>query len=139
VVTLRVAVNERFKQQDGEWGDRANYFDVTVWGASAESCAQYLSRGRPVLVEGRLRWSEWTDKEGNKRQGVSVTASQVVFLRGKDDNGGGQQAQTQTQQAQQTAQQTQAQAHPPDETQSVPADTSGMGGSTETADDDIPF
>src|SRR3954447_16119527 len=60
VCKLRIAVNERTKDpQTGQWGDRANYFDVTVWGNQGESCTQYLAKGRPVAVDGRLQWREW--------------------------------------------------------------------------------
>ena len=55
----------------GEWVDKPNYFDVTVWGAQGENCANYLSKGRPVAVEGRLDWREWEAKDGSgKRQAV---------------------------------------------------------------------
>ena len=64
VCSLRVACNTRRKDNStGEWVDKPNYFDVTVWGAQGENCAQYLSKGRPVAVDGRLEWREWEDKE----------------------------------------------------------------------------
>ena len=66
VCKLRVAVNSRRKDgQSGEWVDKPNYFDVTVWGAQGENCANYLSKGRPVAVEGRLDWREWEAKDGS--------------------------------------------------------------------------
>ena len=70
VCELRVAVNSRRKDgQTGEWVDKPNYFDVTVWGAQGENCANYLAKGRPVAVEGRLDWREWEAKDGSgKRQ-----------------------------------------------------------------------
>jgi single-strand DNA-binding protein len=90
VCKLRVAVNSRRKDgQTGEWVDKPNYFDVTVWGAQGENCANYLSKGRPVAIEGRLDWREWEDKEGNKRQGVEVIANSVQFLGSRDGSGGG--------------------------------------------------
>ena len=52
----------------GEWEDKPNYFDVTVWGAQGENCARFLSKGRPVAIDGRLEWREWEDQDGNKRQ-----------------------------------------------------------------------
>ena len=66
VCSLRVACNTRRKDASGEWVDKPNYFDVTVWGAQGENCAQYLSKGRPVAVDGRLEWREWQDKEGEQ-------------------------------------------------------------------------
>jgi single-strand DNA-binding protein len=91
VCDMRVAVNSRRKNgQTGEWEDKPNYFDVTVWGARGESCAEYLAKGRPVAVEGRLDWSEWEAKDGSgKRQKVQIVANSVQFLGGKpEDNGG---------------------------------------------------
>jgi single-strand DNA-binding protein len=89
VCKLRVAVNSRRKDQSGNWVDKPNYFDVTVWGAQGENCASYLSKGRPVAVEGRLDWREWEDQGGNKRQGVEIIANTVQFLGSRDGSGGG--------------------------------------------------
>ena len=88
VCKLRVAVNSRRKDQSGEWVDKPNYFDVTVWGAQGENCATYLSKGRPVAIDGRLDWREWEDQNGNKRQSVEIIADTVQFLGSRD--GGGQ-------------------------------------------------
>ena len=91
VCDLRVAVNSRRKDgQTGNWVDKPNYFDVTVWGAQGENCANYLSKGRPVAVEGRLDWSEWEAKDGSgKRQAVRIVANSVQFLGSRDGSGGG--------------------------------------------------
>jgi single-strand DNA-binding protein len=88
VCAMRLAVNDRRKNSDGEWVDYANYFDIDVFGNQANACAQYLSRGRAVYVQGRLRWREWETQEGAKRQHVSVTADRVQFL-GPRDGGDG--------------------------------------------------
>ena len=82
VCELRVAVNSRRKDgQSGQWVDKPNYFDVTVWGAQGENCANYLVKGRPVAVEGRLDWREWEAKDGSgKRQAVQIVANTVQFL-----------------------------------------------------------
>jgi single-strand DNA-binding protein len=89
VCDLRVAVNSRRKDQSGNWVDKPNYFDVTVWGAQGENCANYLSKGRPVAVEGRLDWREWEAKDGGKRQAVQIVANTVQFLGSRDGSGGG--------------------------------------------------
>ncbi len=89
VCSLRIACNTRRKGQGGEWEDKPNYFDVTVWGAQGENCARFLSKGRPVAVDGRLRWREWTNPEGQKRQAVDIIAETVQFLGGREDAGGG--------------------------------------------------
>jgi single-strand DNA-binding protein len=84
---LRVAVNSRRKDQSGEWVDKPNYFDVTVWGAQGENCATYLSKGRPVAVDGRLDWREWETEGGGKRQAVEIIADSVQFLGSRDGSG----------------------------------------------------
>jgi single-strand DNA-binding protein len=89
VCKLRVACNTRRKDgSTGEWVDKPNYFDVTVWGAQGENCARYLSKGRPVAIDGRLEWREW-EQDGNKRQAVDIIADTVQFLGGRDDSGAG--------------------------------------------------
>jgi single-strand DNA-binding protein len=90
VCELRVAVNSRRKDgSTGEWVDKPNYFNVTVWGAQGENCANYLSKGRPVAIEGRLDWREWEAKDGGgKRQAVQIIANSVQFLGSRDGGGG---------------------------------------------------
>ena len=88
VCRLGLAVNERAKDPTtGEWGERPNYFDIDVFGGMGESCAQYLTKGRQVAVEGRLRWRSWETQEGQKRSAVSVVANTVQFI-GPRDSGG---------------------------------------------------
>ncbi|MFN8215173.1 MAG: single-stranded DNA-binding protein [Solirubrobacterales bacterium] len=95
VCDLRVAVNGRRKDQSGQWVDKPNFFDVTVWGTHGENCANYLAKGRPVAIEGRLDWREWEAKDGSgKRQAVQIIANTVQFLgsregqREEEDGGG---------------------------------------------------
>jgi single-strand DNA-binding protein len=91
VCSLRLAVNTRRKDnQTGEWTEKPNYFDITVWGNQGENCAQYLSKGRPVAIDGRLEWREWEAQDGTKRQAVEVIADTVQFLGGRQDAEGGQ-------------------------------------------------
>jgi single-strand DNA-binding protein len=89
VCEMRVAVNSRRKDgQSGQWVDKANYFNVVVFGAQADNCAAYLARGRPVAVEGRLDWREWEAKDGGgKRQAVQIIANSVQFLGSRDGGG----------------------------------------------------
>src|SRR4029079_15697949 len=90
VCKLRIAVNSRRKDgASGEWVDKPNYFDVTVWGAQGENYSTYLSKGRPVAVEGRLDWREWEAQDGSKRQAVEIIANSVQFLGSRDEAGGG--------------------------------------------------
>jgi single-strand DNA-binding protein len=90
VCSLRIAVNSRRRDESGQWTDKPNYFSISVFGNQAESCAQYLSKGRPVAVDGRLEWREW-EKDGVKREAVEVVADSVQFLgsRGDGDGAGG--------------------------------------------------
>ena len=116
---LRLAVNTRQKDNTtGEWGDKPNYFDVTVWGNQAESCSQFLSKGRPVAVDGRLDWREWDAQDGTKRQAVEIIADTVQFLGSRD--GGGQ-----------------AGGEPQFVPAAAAAETADFGSAG--ADDDIPF
>jgi single-strand DNA-binding protein len=120
VCNLRIASNTRRKDGSGNWVDKPNYFDVTVWGAQGENCAQYLSKGRPIALDGRLEWREWEDKDGNKRQAVDIIADSVQFLGSREggENGGRFTPQS-----------------------DVPADTADFASAPagSTGDDDIPF
>lgn len=80
VCTLRLAVNRRFTTRQGENRDETLFIDVTVWGKQAEVCSQYLSKGRPVLIEGRLRQETWTGSDGQKRSKIGVVAERFQFL-----------------------------------------------------------
>ncbi len=120
--SLRLAFNTRKKDPStGEWGEKGNFIDVTIWGRQGELAAQYLTKGRAVALDGRLEWREWQDQQGNKRQSVDIIADSVQFLGSREggENGGRFTPQS-----------------------DVPADTGdfesapvGAGGS----DDDIPF
>jgi single-strand DNA-binding protein len=88
VCSLRIAVNSRQKQADGQWGEKPNYFSVTVWGQQGENCAQYLSKGRPVAVDGRLDWREYEAKDGTKREAIEIVADSVQFLGSRGDGEG---------------------------------------------------
>jgi single-strand DNA-binding protein len=90
VCKLRIASNTRRRDSSGEWVDKPNYFDVTVWGNQGESCAQFLSKGRPVGIDGRLDWREWEAQDGTKRQAVEIIADTVQFLGSRGDNAGGE-------------------------------------------------
>ena len=90
VCKLRLAVNTRRKNNaSGDWEDKANYFNVTVFGRQAESCGNFLHKGRPVAIDGRLEWREWDAQDGTKRQAVEVVADTVQFLGGRGDGEGG--------------------------------------------------
>jgi single-strand DNA-binding protein len=87
VCKLRVACNTRRKDgASGEWVDKPNYFDVTVWGAQGENCARYLSKGRGVAIDGRLEWRQW-ENDGQKRSAIDIIADTVQFLGGGQGSG----------------------------------------------------
>ncbi|HUB36883.1 MAG TPA: single-stranded DNA-binding protein [Solirubrobacteraceae bacterium] len=90
VCSLRIACNTRRKNgSTGEWEDKPNYFNVTVWGAQGENAARYLSKGRPVAIDGRLEWREWEAQDGTKRQATDIIADSVQFLGSRDEGAGG--------------------------------------------------
>ncbi len=136
VCSLRIASNTRRKNQaTGEWEDKPNFFDVTVWGAQGENCARFLSKGRPVAVDGRLEWREFQDNAGNKRQAVEIVADAVQFLGGREDGGGG---------GGESGGFTPRSDVPVDDRDFQPAGATtssngGGGGGNAPADDDIPF
>lgn len=81
VCRLGLASNRQFKnKQSGDMIQEVCYIDIDVWGPQAESCRQYLQKGRPVLVEGRLKLDSWDDANGQKRSKHSIVADRVVFL-----------------------------------------------------------
>ena len=79
VADLRLAVNRKYKTQQGEEKEETCFINVSAWGRQAETCGQYLSKGSPILVEGRLRYEEW-EKDGQKNSRISVTAERVQFM-----------------------------------------------------------
>ena len=101
---------------------------MTVWGAQGENCSRFLSKGRPIALDGRLEWREWQDQHGNKRQSVEIIADSVQFLGGRDDAPVGGNAGF-----------TPQSDVPVDNRDFQPAGAPAGGGSSAPADDDIPF
>jgi len=90
VADIGMAVNDRRKGQNGEWIDETTFVDVTLWGRTAEVAGEYLSKGSPLLVEGRLKYDTW-EKDGQKRSKLSVVCErmQMVGSKGGGFGGGG--------------------------------------------------
>lgn len=81
VLHFGMAVNDRAKnQQTGEWKDRPNFVDCVIFGARAEAMARILAKGMKVAVEGRLRYSSWQDKEGNRRSKLEVVVDEIDLM-----------------------------------------------------------
>jgi single-strand DNA-binding protein len=85
VTTLRMAVNTTFFPRDGEKKEEVLYIDVVVWQKRAESCVEYLRKGSPLFIEGRLRSRRWETQDGQKRTTIEVQADRVQFMEWKDD------------------------------------------------------
>lgn len=92
VVTFTVAVNRVYKTQTGEKKEQTSFIRVVVWGRRAEVCGEYLSKGSPVFVEGRLQSRDWETQDGQKRNTIEVIADNVQFLRGADRQAAAKQA-----------------------------------------------
>lgn len=89
VCELRVATNESWTDRSGQRQERTEWHRVVVWGKQAENCSKFLSKGRQVYVEGRLRTRSWDDRDGNKRYTTEIIANDIQFLGGRDGGGRG--------------------------------------------------
>jgi len=81
VIDLRMALHRKYKASDGSMMEEVCYVNVTAWDRQADNCAQYLSKGAPIMVEGRLKFDEW-EKNGQKQSRLSVVAERIQFLGG---------------------------------------------------------
>jgi single-strand DNA-binding protein len=117
VANFSMATTERFSGRDGTPQERTEWHRIVVWGKQAETCAQYLSKGRSVYIEGRLQTREWEDREGQKRYTTEITAQRVQFLGPREGGSGGGGG-----------------ARPPG-----PGDGPPSGDSPPPPDDDVPF
>ena len=86
VSDVTVAVNDRRKTANGDWVDEATFVDVTLWGRNAEVASEYLSKGSPVLIEGRLKLDRW-ESEGQKRSKLRVICEKMQMLSGRGGGG----------------------------------------------------
>jgi len=81
VLSFGMAVNDRRKKADGEWEDYPNFVDCTLFGSRGEWLSERMTKGARVVVEGKLRWSQW-EKDGTKRSKIEVVADEVVLMSG---------------------------------------------------------
>ena len=84
VLSFSVAVNDRVKGEDGQWTDRPNWIDCTMFGARAQSVSRFLSKGSKVAIEGKLRWSQW-ERDGQKRSKIEVIVDEIEFMTSRGD------------------------------------------------------
>jgi len=89
VADVGLAVNDRRKNSAGEWVDETTFVDVTLWGRTAEVASEYLSKGSPVFIEGRLKLDTWEGSDGQKRSKLRVVGERMQLLGGKGSGGGG--------------------------------------------------
>jgi single-strand DNA-binding protein len=90
IARLGIAVNRRYRDRDDQWQEETTFVDVEVWGRQGENCNQYLSKGRSVFVEGRLKLDQWQDRNtGQNRSRLTVVGERVQFLGGPGDGDGG--------------------------------------------------
>ena len=88
VAEIGMATNERRKGANGEWEDQTTFVDVTFFGRTAEVAGEWLGKGSPVMIEGRLKLDQW-EKDGQKRSKLSVVADKMVMIGGKGEGQGG--------------------------------------------------
>lgn len=131
---LRLAVNRTYKTATGESRDETCFVGVVVWGRQAETCGEYLSKGSPALVEGRLQYDEW-EKDGQKHNRLRVVADRVQFLGRKKTDGGDEQRERNKAEREDAADMTR------EENASPPADTKAPtpGDAVVNDEDNLPF
>lgn len=89
VAQIGLAVNRRWRTPEGEDREEVTFVDCEAWGRTAETLAKYLSKGRPVFIEGRLKLDQWEDKEGGKRSKLKIVVEGFQFIDSKPGAGGG--------------------------------------------------
>lgn len=87
VLVFGVAVNDRRKDSSGEWTDYVNFIDCTMFGARAESVSRFLDKGSKVAIEGKLHYSQWETKEGQKRSKIEVIVDELEFMSSRGGSG----------------------------------------------------
>lgn len=131
VAEVGLAVNDRRKNANGEWIEETTFVDVTLWSRTAEVASEYLSKGSPVLIEGRLRLESWEGNDGQKRSKLRVVAERMQML-GRASGGGGEAAPSR-----QGGRPARSAGPPPRDDAPPPMDDYGPPGGP--SDDEIPF
>lgn len=89
VANFGLAVNRKYKAADGEMKEETTFVDCEAWSGTAENISKWFSKGKPIFVEGRLKFEQWQDKEGNNRSRLRVVAENFQFVDSKGGGGGG--------------------------------------------------
>ena len=147
IAELGLAINRTWKNESGEKQEETTFVDVTLWGRQAEIAKEYLTKGRPVYIEGRLQLDSWDDKQtGQKRTKLKVTGEQMQLLGGRDGASGGGGGYSGGSGASSSSSSDEYDQRPSRPQQSRPAPAQGGGGKPRPAapppqddDDDIPF
>ncbi len=143
VSDIGVAVNDKRKNASGEWIEEVTFVDVTLWGRTAEVAGEYLSKGSPIFIEGRLKLDSWETQDGQKRSKLKVVAERMQLIGGRGQGGsdgggrgqGGSDGGGQRPAARQDSQY--SQAAPPDDFGDAPS--SDQSSSEKSPGDEIPF
>lgn len=98
VASFSLATTEKFKGKDGNWEEKTEWHNITLWARLAEIAGEYLSKGKTVYIEGRLQTRKWTDKEGKDRYTTEIVGEKMQMLSSKGEGGGGGQRQSRPQQ-----------------------------------------
>lgn len=146
VTDLGLAVNDKRKGPNGDWIEEVTFVDVTAWGRNAEVASEYLTKGSPVLIEGRLKLDSW-EKDGQKRSKLKVVCETLRMVGGRGGAGGpggpgGERPQGGSRPAQRSSggsSQQYNQSGPPDDYDMAPPEVSGGGAGGDSGGDDIPF
>jgi single-strand DNA-binding protein len=85
VADIGLATNEAYRNKEGDTVEKVIFVDIVAWGRQADACGQYLSKGRPVLVEGRLQFDQWENNQGERRNKLRVRAGRIQFLNARRD------------------------------------------------------
>lgn len=139
VVKIGMAVNRRYTTASGEKREEVTFVDCEAWGRTAETINQYMSKGRPLLVEGRLRLDQWTDQQGQKRSKLLVVIENFQFVGARE--GGAGAAPRQDQQSPGESSSSGDYSSPGGGTPSPASDAAAgsTGGHDPISEDDIPF
>lgn len=87
VASFSIATTEKFKKKDGEWEDRTEWHNITLWGRLAEIAGEYLAKGKTVYIEGRLQTRKWQDRDGKDRYTTEVVADKMQMIGGRNSGG----------------------------------------------------